>query len=90
MRRSVTCYRCNVEMVPQPEPLDLTRGRGFGGPQGPPLASLRDLSCHGPNAADTEFRGILVEVHRCPTCAGVATRPVTIKLPDQIRLAAAL
>ena len=82
MTRSVTCYRCNVEMTPQPESLDLSRGRGFG--------FLRDLSCDGPNAADTEFRGILVEVHRCPTCGGVATRPVTINLPERVRLAAAV
>jgi hypothetical protein len=72
MTKSVSCYRCNVEMVPQPEPLDLS------------------WAGDGPNAADTEFRGILVEVHRCPWCAGVATRPVTIRLPERTRLAAAV
>lgn len=72
MKRSVTCYRCNVTMVPQPDPLDLS------------------WAGDGPNAADTEFQGILVEVHRCPSCAGVATRPVTINLPERARLAAAV
>jgi hypothetical protein len=85
MTKPVTCYRCNAAMVPQPEPLDLSWAGGLGGLQGPP----RD-SNHGPNSSDTEFRGILVEVHRCPSCAGVATRPVTIELPGRARLAAAV
>ena len=57
-------------------------------PQSEPL----DLSWagDGPNAADLDFQGILVEVHRCPSCAGIATRPVTIELPDRARLAAAV
>ena len=37
----------------------------------------------GPMAADVDFRGILVEVFHCPTCRGVATRPVTIKLSSR-------
>jgi hypothetical protein len=37
----------------------------------------------GPNAADVDFRGIFVEVHRCPSCGGIATRPVTITLPSR-------
>ena len=72
MRKPVTCYRCNVAMVPRPEPLDLS------------------WAGDGPNAADVEFRGILVEVHRCPSCAGVATRPAAINLPARARLAAAV
>ncbi len=37
----------------------------------------------GPNAADVDFRGILVEVFHCPVCRGVATRPVTITLSSR-------
>jgi len=70
--KPVTCYRCNVGMVPQPEPLDLS------------------WAGDGPNAADIEFQGILVEIHRCPSCGGVATRPVTINLPHRARLSAAV
>ena len=70
MTKTVTCYRCNVAMTPQPEPLDLS------------------WAGDGPNAADTEFRGILVDVHRCPSCGAVATRPVEIRLPERARLAA--
>jgi hypothetical protein len=33
----------------------------------------------GPNAADTEFRGIFVEVHRCLTCGTNAVRPVELQ-----------
>jgi hypothetical protein len=65
MARPVTCYRCNLEMEPQAEPLDLS------------------WAGDGPNAADVEFRGILVEVHRCPSCDGVATRPAEIRLSEQ-------
>ncbi|HKA36610.1 MAG TPA: hypothetical protein VKH43_07295 [Thermoanaerobaculia bacterium] len=72
MKERVTCYRCNLPMVPQPEPLDLS------------------WAGDGPNAADIDFRGILVEVYRCLSCAGVATRPVTIHLPERARLAAAV
>ena len=72
MKKPVTCYRCNLSMIPQAEPLDLS------------------WAGDGPNAADIDFRGILVEVHRCPSCAGVATRPITIQLPERARLAAAV
>ena len=65
MKKSVSCYRCNIPMVPQPEPLDLS------------------WAGDGPNATDVEFRGILVELHRCPSCAGIATRPVTVSLPER-------
>jgi len=34
----------------------------------------------GPNAADTEFRGILAEVHRCHLCGAQAIRPVEFEL----------
>jgi hypothetical protein len=37
----------------------------------------------GPNAADTDFRGILVEVFHCPACRAVATRPVTITISSR-------
>ena len=37
----------------------------------------------GPNAADIDFQGILVEVSHCPVCRGVATRPVTITLSSR-------
>ena len=37
----------------------------------------------GPNAADVDFQGILVEVFHCPACRGVATRPVTITLSSR-------
>jgi hypothetical protein len=37
----------------------------------------------GPNAADVDFRGILVEVFHCPACRGVAMRPVTITLSSR-------
>lgn len=72
MTKSVSCYRCNVAMVRQPEPLDLS------------------WAGDGPNAADADFRGILVEVHRCPMCSGIATRPVVLNLPERARLAAAV
>ena len=72
MKKPVTCYRCNVAMVPQAEPLDLS------------------WAGDGPNAADVDFRGILVEVHRCPSCAGVATRPATIRMSNPYPLAAAV
>jgi hypothetical protein len=71
MMKSATCYRCDVTMVRQPEPLDLS------------------WAGDGPNA-DVEFHGILMEVHRCPSCGGVATRPVTINLPERARPTAAL
>jgi len=70
-------------MTRQPEHLDLSWASGTGGPQGPPPKSPQDLSCHGPNAADDEFRGILVEVFHCPACRGIATRPVTITLSSR-------
>jgi len=72
MTKSVSCYRCNVPMVPQPEPLDLS------------------WAGDGPNAADIDFQGILVEVHRCPSCAGIATQPVKFSPPRRARLAAAV
>ncbi len=83
MANHVSCYRCNVPMARQPEPLDLSWARGTGGPQGPPSKSPQDLSCHGPNAADVDFQGILVDVFHCPACRGVATRPVTITLSSR-------
>ena len=42
----------------------------------------------GPNAADTEFRGIFAEVHRCPSCRAQIIRPVTLEFSSP-RLAAA-
>ena len=72
MTKSVSCYRCNVAMVRQSEPLDLS------------------WAGDGPNAADVDFQGILVEVHRCPSCGGVATRPVTVgRLPRASEFAVA-
>jgi hypothetical protein len=68
MARPVTCYRCNIAMEREPRPLDLSWAGGFG----------------GSNAADLEFRGILVEVHRCPSCAGIATRPVAVNVPERV------
>jgi len=65
MSRPVTCYRCNMPMVRQPEKLDLS------------------WAGDGPNAADVEFRGILVEVFHCPACRAIATRPVTITLSSR-------
>jgi hypothetical protein len=83
MANQISCSRCNVPMTRQPEHLDLSWARGTGGPQGPPQKSSQDPSCHGPNAADVDFRGILVEVFHCPACRGVATRPVTITLSSR-------
>jgi hypothetical protein len=37
----------------------------------------------GPNAADIDFQGILVDVFHCPSCRGIATRPVKITLPSR-------
>lgn len=82
----VDCFRCNAVVERQPEPLDLSWAGGLGGPQGPPRESD-----DGPNAADVEFRGILVEVHRCPSCGGIAIRPAEIRLPEwNLRLARAV
>ena len=73
MTKTVTCYRCNVPMVRQPEALDLS------------------WAGDGPNAADVEFQGILVDVYHCPACGGVSTRPVTITVsPRGLDLVAAV
>jgi hypothetical protein len=42
----------------------------------------------GPNAADTEFRGIFAEVHRCPSCRAQIIRPVALEFSSP-RLASA-
>ncbi|MDQ2869678.1 MAG: zf-TFIIB domain-containing protein [Acidobacteriota bacterium] len=42
----------------------------------------------GPNADDIEFQGIFAEVHRCPSCRGIATRPVKFSLPSRSLAAA--
>jgi hypothetical protein len=42
----------------------------------------------GPNAADTEFRGIFAEVHRCSVCGSQVIRPVRLEFSSP-RLATA-
>jgi hypothetical protein len=65
MTKTVTCYRCNVPMVRQPEALDLS------------------WAGDGPNAADVDFQGILVEVYHCRTCRGIATRPAAVSMSSR-------